>query len=135
MYNFLDTSIITFYVSFLGIVGMIYLKYFELKNNKKYFVSSLLSRFDNLVVTTYLHVKKFLSSLNKGNAIALIQWIAYYILSWARDTYIWLYKKARSHPPSKMVVDMVRGRGEIKRNGGISFYLRRIGQEDEDGVK
>ena len=135
MYTFFDISIITFYISFLGTVGMIYLKYFELKNNKKYFVSSLLDRFDNAIVSFSLNIKKIITSINKANAIALIQWIAYHILSWARDTYIWLYKKAKSHPPSKMVVDMVRGRGEIKRNGGISFYLRRIGQEDEDGVK
>ncbi len=114
---------------------MIYLKYFELKNNKRYFVSSLLGRLDKIVVIFYLNIKRFLSSLNKANAIALIQWIAYHILSWARDTYIWLYKKARSYPPSKMVVDMVRGRGEIKRNGGTSFYLRRIAQSDDDSVK
>jgi hypothetical protein len=135
MSTFLDTSVITFYVSFLGIVGMIYLKYLELNKNKRYFISKLSERADRTIVLVYNNIRKIILSINKDNAIALIQWIAYYILSWARDTYIWLYRKARSHPPSKMVVDMVRGRGEVKRNGGVSFYLRRIAQKDEDSVK
>lgn len=135
MSTFLDTSVITFYVSFLGIVGMIYLKYLELNKNKRYFISKLSERADRTIVLVYNNIRKIILSINKDNAIALIQWIAYYILSWARDTYIWLYRKARSHPPSKMVVDMVRGRGEVKRSGGVSFYLRRIAQKDEDSVK
>ena len=135
MSTFLDTSVITFYISFLGIVGMIYLKYLELNKSKKYFISRLSEKTDRTIVLVYNNIRKIILSINKDNAIALIQWIAYYILSWARDTYIWLYRKARSHPPSKMVVDMVRGRGEVKRNGGTSFYLRRIAQKDEDSVK
>lgn len=132
---FLDTAIIAFYISFFGIIGMMYLKYFENKNSKKYFLSSISNRTDKYVLNSYNFTKRLILGINKKNAIALIQWIAYYILSWARDTYIWLYRKARSHPPSKMVVDMVRGRGEVKRNGGTSFYLRRIAQKDEDSVK
>lgn len=132
---FLDTATIAFYISFFGIIGMMYLKYFENKNNKKYFLSNISSRTDKYVLNAYNFTKRLILGINKKNAIALIQWIAYHILSWARDTYIWLYRKARSHPPSKMVVDMVRGRGEIKRNGGTSFYLRRIAQKDEDSVK
>lgn len=132
---FLDTAIIAFYISFFGIIGMMYLKYFENKNNKKYFLSNISSRTDKYVLNSYNFTKRLILGINKKNAIALIQWIAYHILSWARDTYIWLYRKARSHPPSKMVVDMVRGRGEVKRNGGTSFYLRRIAQKDEDSVK
>lgn len=132
---FLDTAIIAFYISFFGIIGMMYLKYFENKNSRKYFLSSISNRTDKYVLNSYNFTKRLILGINKKNAIALIQWIAYHILSWARDTYIWLYRKARSHPPSKMVVDMVRGRGEVKRNGGTSFYLRRIAQKDEDSVK
>ncbi len=132
---FLDTATIAFYISFFGIIGMMYLKYFENKNDKKYFLSNISSLTDKYVLNAYNFTKRLILGINKKNAIALIQWIAYHILSWARDTYIWLYRKARSHPPSKMVVDMVRGRGEIKRNGGTSFYLRRIAQKDEDSVK
>lgn len=135
MYTFLDTATILFYISFAGIIGMTALKNFEIKNTKKYFLSSISSRTDKYVLNSYHFTKRAILGINKANAIALIQWIAYHILSWARDTYIWLYRKARSHPPSKMVVDMVRGRGEVRRNGGASFYLRRIAQSDEDSVK
>lgn len=132
---FLDTVTILFYISILGIIGMIYLKYLEGKNNKKYFTSQISNRTDIFVTRSFYFTKRIILGINKQNAIALIQWIAYYILSWARDTYIWLYRKARSHPPSKKVVDMVRGRGEIKSSRNTSFYLRRIAQSDEDGVK
>ena len=132
---FLDTAIIAFYISFFGIIGMMYLKYFENKNSRKYFLSSISNRTDKYVLNSYNFTKRLILGINKKNAIALIQWIAYHILTWARNAYIWVYRKARSHPPSKMVVDMVRGRGEVKRNGGTSFYLRRIAQKDEDSVK
>lgn len=76
-------------------------------------------------------VKKVSAYLSKKGAIALIQWIAYHVLSWARATYIWAYKKAHAHGPSKKVIDMVRGRGEISKNGGASFYLKSISADSK----
>ncbi len=88
-----------------------------------------MERSDRIIEEAYARVMKFISYFNKRSAIALVQWIAYHVLSWARSAYIWLHRKAHAHPPSKKVIDMVRGRGEIDRNGGASFYLKKIGEE------
>lgn len=110
---------------------MISLKSFEIKSGKKYLIFKIAEKADDFVKGIYSNVIKLISYINKKSAIALIQWIAYYILSWARSIYIWAHKKAHAHPPSRRVIDMVRGRGEINKNGNTSFYLRRIAQDDE----
>ena len=111
---------------------MISLKSFEIRTGKKIWILSKLNNLNTFIQSISDFIKKVFSFISKRSAIALIQWIAYYILSWVRELYIWAHKKAHSHPPSKKVIDMVRGRGQIKRNGGISFYLRRISGEDEE---
>ena len=127
----LDTTVILFYISFICIVGMIYLKSYEIKNSKRFWYRNFFDKVDIRIRIIIDYTKKFIALINKSNAIALIQWIAYHILSWIREAYIWLHKKARSHPPSKKVMDMVRGKGEVKKNGGVSFFLRRIVEDDK----
>ncbi len=133
---FFDTSIISFYISFLGIVGMIAFKVSEIKTGKRSFISKIADKNNHKVREYHSTLKRYISYINRRSALALIQWIAYHILTWARNAYIWAYKKAHAHAPSKKVIDMVRGRGEINRNGGSSFYLKSIsGKEVEEVVR
>jgi hypothetical protein len=135
---FFDTSIISFYISFLGILGMIGVKMAEIRSGKKSWVSRMSDKTNHKVREYYYNTKKFISYINRKSALALVQWIAYHILTWARNAYIWAYKKAHAHAPSKKVIDMVRGRGEINRNGGSSFYLKSISKgslEEVDLIK
>lgn len=127
---FLDTSIISFYISLLGILGMIGFKMSEKRTGKKSWISKIADKTNDRVHGYFNALRKFLSYINRRSALALVQYIAYHILSWARNLYIWAYKKAHAHAPSKKVIDMVRGRGEIKRNGGSSFYLKSISEND-----
>ncbi len=132
MSAFLNVSTILFYVSLLLIIAMIYSKSLEIKSTKKTFLSKLSEKTDVYIINSINWIKRVISYINKNSAIALIQWIAYHILSWARELYVWLHKKAHAHPPSKKVIDMVRGRVEMKRNGGASFYLKSISNADEE---
>ena len=125
-----DPITLSFYISFVGILGMFGFKVIEIKSGKKTWISKIGEKTDHIFGNSYAFIKKCIHQINKKNAIALIQWIAYYILSWARRAYIWAHRKAHAHPPSKMVIDMVRGRGEIKRNGGVSFFLKSISSDD-----
>lgn len=131
MTAYLDPIILSFYISFVGILGMLGSKVFELRSGQKTLVTKIANKTDNTVRRYYYSLKKVISYINKKSAIALIQWIAYHILSWARGMYIWIHRKAHAHPPSKMVIDMVRGRGEIRKNGGVSFFLKSISKRDE----
>ena len=125
---YIDTESIVFAVALLGIVGMIVVKYGEIKTGRRFILSRIGERTDHIVHGAYDNVHYFISHINKQNAIASVQWVAYHILSWARNAYIVVRAKARRHPHSKRVIDMVAGRGEIKK-GGSSFYLKRISNE------
>ena len=128
---FLDTFVISFYISFAGIIGMLGLKVLENRSGKKSWITRIADKTNHTVHHVYDRLKLYISYINRKSAIALIQWIAYHILSWARETYIWAYRKAHAHAPSKKVIDMVRGKGEVNKNGGSSFYFKSISTEDE----
>ena len=127
----MDTTIIIFAIALIGIIGMIILKRAELTSGKKYFLSRLGENTDHIVHAAYDRVYRFFSHLNKNNFISSIQWVAYHVLSWIRGGYIWIRNHAHSHPHSKKVLDMVRGRGEVKR-GAASFYLKRIAEDPKE---
>lgn len=129
---FLSTPIILFYLSFMGIIGLFTTKALEMRSGKRSWISRFADRTNHIVHDYYAHFKTFVSYINRRTALALVQWIAYHILTYARNSYIWAYKKAYAHTPSKKVIDMVRGKGDIKRNTGSSFYLKSIsGNHDE----
>lgn len=127
----MDTTIIIFSLALIGIIGMIILKNAEIKSGKKYFLSRLGDSTDHIVHAAYDKIRFFFGHLNKNNFISSIQWVAYHILSWVRGGYIWIRDHAHSHPHSKKVLDMVRGRVEVKR-GAASFYLKRIAEDPKE---
>lgn len=120
----------SFFVSLLGIICMIYLKARRLKMDARSRFSFVSAKVDHKIRGTFTGIRTFFSYFNRKSAIALIQWIAYHILSWARAAYIWIQKKAHAHPPSKKVIDMVRGKGEVDSTGA-SFYLKNLAPIEE----
>ncbi len=128
----MNPAIISFSVSLVGIIAMIALKERRLRMDTRSKFSFVSNKVDGKIRLTYSHARTFISYFNRKSAIALVQWIAYHILSWARALYIWAHKKAHAHPPSKKVIDMVRGKGEVDKIGGASFYLKKI---SDDSIK
>ncbi|MDO8430521.1 MAG: hypothetical protein Q7S72_00835 [Candidatus Taylorbacteria bacterium] len=133
---YFDASFISFYLSFVGILGMLGFKALEIRSGRKSWISRLADKTDHIVHDYRDNIKRYISYINRRSALVFVQWIAYHILTWARNAYIWAYKKAHAHAPSKKVIDMVRGKGEVNRNGGSSFYLKSIsGDIVEEEVK
>lgn len=122
-------STISFYSSFILMTLMIVLKYREMKAGKRSWLSFLAQKTDHIVYKSYRNIRQFIMYINKKSAIALAQWIAYHILSWVRSLYIWIRTKAHAYPHTKRVIDMVRGKGTVKKNNGASFYLKKISKE------
>jgi hypothetical protein len=125
----LTTSII-FFIALAGIILMIALKARRLRLDARSHFQFVSAKVDHKIRGVFAHVRTFISYFNRKSAVALVQWIAYHILSWARQVYLWFYEKAHAHPHSKKVIDMVRGRGEIDTVGGASFYLKRIAPDE-----
>jgi hypothetical protein len=122
----IDIVTIIFFVALLGIVGMIFFKHRELTHSKSSPLSKLGENADEHIHGVYNKIKYFISHLNRRTAIAVVQWVAFHVLTWLRNIYIWLRNKAHSHPHAKKVIDMVSGRGDAHKNGGSSFYLKHI---------
>lgn len=122
----IDAATIIFAVALLGMVGMILLKIGEVRGGKKSLLSRAGDNTDQHVHAAYDKVKYAFRYLNKRSGIALVQWVAFHFLSWMHEIYKWAYDVAHRHPHSKRVIDMVRGRGEVDKNGGSSFYLKQI---------
>jgi len=119
---------IIFSIALLGIIAMIVSKHFEIKGGKKYFLLRLADTTDYIFQTTYTKARFVISHINKRNAIAFVQWIAFHILSFFRTLYIHIREAAHRHPHSK-VIDMVTGKIDVNQNGGASFYLKQIAEE------
>ena len=119
------TLILLFYISLVGIIAMTLYKRHEIKTGKTLALSRIGEKTDQVFHRALTRVRDGISYFNKHTFIAMAQWIAYHILIRVRNWYIQLQLRAHKNPHMKKVIDMVRGRGEVNKQG-VSFYLRRI---------
>lgn len=123
---------IIFFISLLGMTFMVILKSAELRSGKKSLFSRAGSSTDHLVYAAYGKTRSGLLKINKKNIINFVQLIAYHVLSVAHKAYMYVHDKAHSHPHSKKVIDMVKGKIEVGQHGGSSFYLKQIAEETKE---
>lgn len=116
----------SFTISLFAILGILAMKAHEIKTQNINFISNLMRKSDSFFSTLFADIRKGISYINRHTFITIVEWLAYLILSKARRIYIWAYNKAHEHPHSKRVIDMVRGKVDISKTGGASFYLKRI---------
>lgn len=119
------TLITIFYVSFIGIIVMLLLKRREVKTGVPSLVSRLGRGTDMFFHVVFSSVRTFISYINKHTFIALGHWIAFHMLVHIRKVYVEIKAWFLATPHGKRMMDAVRGRGEIRKEGA-SFYLRRI---------
>lgn len=120
--------IITFYTSFSGVILMLLLKMREAKTGKPTIVSRLGRGTDCFFHNIIEFVRKFFLYMNRHTFIALGHWIVFHTLLYVRKAYVNIKAAFISHPQGKKMIDAVRGRGEVRKEGA-SFYLRRIGEK------
>lgn len=111
-----------FIVAGLGIVALLFHKYFEVYSGKKTFVS-------NLSDYTNTHVRsgvKVVRSVNMENAAKIFGWTLAQGIFLLKKMFI--YIQNRSH--SKKIVDIVSGKSVEKSTQGASVFLKRIKDHD-----
>ena len=109
---------------------MILLKRREVTTGEQSFISKLGEGSDHIFAAIFRGIRRCISYINKHTFIALAQWVAFHVLVRVRKIYVEIKHQALQNTHSKKVIDMVRGKGEIKKHGA-SFYLRRISGEDK----
>lgn len=123
------TAEITFAISSFGIVGMLFLKSFELKTGKALPSTKVGETTNNYVRRTYKKVRRFISYFNKQNGVLLFRFLVVHALIYYRKAYASIKGIIMSYPIAQKTHDMISGKGVVKRNGGVSFFLKRIAEE------
>jgi hypothetical protein len=110
---------------------MVVFKRHEVKTGKPSIFSRLGQGSDHIFAAFFGGIRKGISYINKHTFIALAQWMAFHILVHIRTLYVEIKHLWLKNTHTKKVLDMVRGKGEIKeRVAGASFYLRRIASDE-----
>jgi len=113
-------------------ISMLLLKRHEVTTGHPSIVSKFGQGSDHIFAAFFGGIRAGISYINKHTFIALAQWIAFHILVHVRNVYVEVKHLTLSNTHSKKVLDMVRGKGEVKKHGA-SFYLRRISKEVKEG--
>ncbi|MEI6396749.1 MAG: hypothetical protein WCO48_01605 [Candidatus Taylorbacteria bacterium] len=124
------TTITIFYVSLVGIIVLILLKRREVLTGERSIVSRLGEGSDHVFAAFFRGIRRGISYINKHTFIALAQWLAFHVLVHVRKVYVEIKHIWLQNIHTRKVLDMVRGKGEIRKHG-VSFYLRRISGEEE----
>lgn len=119
------TLISIFYISLLLIIVMVWLKSREVKTGKRSLASRMGSGTDHFFSAIFSSIGKAISYINRHTALALAHWFAFHILVRIRKVYVEIKHRFVMNPHGKRILDAVRGRGEVRKEGA-SFYLRRI---------
>ena len=122
------TLITIFYISLFAMIAMVLFKRREVKIGKQSIVSKIGAGTDHFFSAIFETLKRWISFVNKHTFIALAHLIAYHILLHIRNVYVAIKHRTLINPHGKKLIDAVRGKGEVSDHG-VSFYLRRIGNE------
>ncbi len=126
--------IVAFYFSLICMACMLFLKRREVATGN----ISIISRFgrgtDHIFSTIFSFLRRIISYINKHTFIALAQWLAFHVLVHVRRVYVEIKHRTLMNVHTRKVIDMVRGRGEVKKHGA-SFFLRLIEKDEPRGKK
>lgn len=126
-------TLIVFAASALAIIAMVAFKYYELSTGKRGILTRVSDKTNHRARAGYRTVRLYLSYINKRNAVLLLQFIL--------DHIVWLIRKVQrrihTHIESNQdmrgynVLNLIKGKGIIKKRGAVSFFLKQVGEDEE----
>ena len=124
---------LTFIISFLGIVGMFAVKLVEARTGKQSLLSRISDRTNHIVHDAVARARHIMSFVTKRNAILLGRFIAYHVLLTAHRLYIKAKRSIKTYLEKKpsSPINLILGKGEIKKKGSVSFFLKHIAEESK----
>ncbi len=123
---------ITFALSSFGIVGMLFLKSFELRTGKTSPMTKVSESSNAYVRRVYTKTRRFISYFNKQNGVLLLRFLIIHAIIYYRRTGAYIKGTVMSHPSAQKMHDMVTGKGVVKKKGAVSFFLKRIAEEAQE---
>ncbi len=114
--------------SLLGILSMLGIKSYELRTGKNSLLARLSDRWDHKLASWTDTIHIWFANLNRDTLINFIITCIQFLIQITRNIFERIVSKAKEHPQSKKVFDMVSGKTPVRR-GGASVYLKKIGED------
>jgi len=124
---------ISFVASFVAIVGMFTVKIVEARTGKKSMLTVASDSTNHLVHDIVARIKYIASFVNKRNAVLLAKFIAYHVISVSHRMYRKIKRTVKTYLDNKPAspINMVLGKGVLKKKGSVSFFLKHIAEENK----
>jgi hypothetical protein len=119
----------SFAIGMLGIIGMIAIKSNEQKTGNPSLLSRASDKWNHIVHAGIAKIRAGYSYINRKNALFVTQYIVAHTMFAVRDCYRFVERKAMENPRCRKYIDMITGKGVIKKRGAVSLYLKKIQEE------
>ena len=129
----MNTATIFLIISLAGIIIMFVTKLIEARTGKKSILSKISDNTNHVIHNQIAKIKITFSFVNKRNAVLLGRFIIYHVLLACHKLYMKLKQAVKKHLENKpsSPINMVLGKGVIKRKGSVSFFLKHIVEESK----
>ncbi|MSR71430.1 MAG: hypothetical protein EXS50_02020 [Candidatus Taylorbacteria bacterium] len=124
---------IVFFIALLGIIAMFTIKFVEAKTGNKSFLTRVSEKTNHIVHSHVARIKYVSSFISKRNAKLLSKFVAYHVLLAGHRIYTKLKNILKTHLENKpeSPINMVLGKGVLKKKGSVSFFLKHIAEENK----
>ncbi len=129
----MNTATVFFTISLAGIIIMFVIKFIEARTGKKSLLTRVSENTNHIVHHQTARIKTTLSFVNKRNAVLLGKFIVYHVLLAGHKLYTKIKQMIKTHLETKPAspINMVLGKGVIKKKGSVSFFLKHIVEESK----
>lgn len=123
------TTVVIFGSSLFLATVLVLLQAWELRRSKKNIILRIIAKLDP-------HAERLLETL-RFRILQAIQTVRFIILVWAKEFVQSLSSRAQERLLKEFESrkEVVMGKKDIKSNGSVSFYLRKIKEEKSNGEK
>jgi hypothetical protein len=119
-----------FFAGLFGIIAMLCFKGLELKTGKPGVLARVSNGSNDKVHNFLAKIKRYISYINKKSAILLFHFIVAHIIFATQKILKYVKKKFDQNKHTKKYLDMVKGKGSIKKKGAVSIYLKQISESE-----
>ena len=129
----MNNATIFFVISLVGIIVMFVIKSIEARTGKKSLLTKVSENTNHIIHHQTARIKTTLSFVNKRNAILLGRFVIYHVLLAGHKLYTKIKQVIKTHLETKpsSPINMVLGKGVIKKKGSVSFFLKHIMEENK----
>lgn len=119
------TSIIIFFLAFIGMAAIVAVKHFELEKGREFIFIRWRRKIDSFAHISFAKTKLFVVK-KEHQAVSFVKDIPARVLNWVSTFNEFLHKKYGKH------IDMIKGRSVPENKNSASFFVNAISEYKKD---